>query len=352
MKRSYFVASALVAGVSLWLLSGLLGNDEKSALPAENSPAQSLTRVETRTSLAEAMQHAITVYGQSAPKRHVVVRAEVAGQVAEVVAERGSAVNKGDVLLRLGKEDRPQRLAQARAALRQREIEYQGARSLKNKGLQAERQLAEALTLLETARAELKRAQLNIQHLELKAPFSGVLQNRVVEVGDYVSVGDPLAQVVELDPLVISADVSENEIGRLHTGMAASAELSNGVTLDGRLTYIAPNADSSTRTYRIELEANNPPPSQLGGMTATLRIPLETLPAHKVSPALLSLNDAGVLGLKSVDEKGVVHFHEVEILKSERDGLWLGGLPDSVRIITVGQGFVRVGEHVEAVSAN
>jgi multidrug efflux system membrane fusion protein len=346
------VAAFMAAGVSLWLLSGLIGNgkgEPESAAVAR--VATHLTRVETRSFSAEAVQQAITVYGQSAPKRRVVVRAEISGRVAEVVAERGASVKKGDILLRLGKEDRPQRLEQARAALKQRKLEYQGTQSLKSKGLQAERQLAEAQTLLESARAALKRAQLDMKHLVVVAPFDGVLHGRVVEVGDYVSVGDPFAEVVELDPLVIRADVSENEIGRLQTGMSARAELSNGMKLEGRLTYIAPNADTGTRTYRVEVEAANPPPRQRGGMTATLHIPLETVPAHKVSPALLSLDDSGELGLKSVDKEGVVRFHPIEILKSERDGLWLGGLPERVELITIGQGFVRAGDRVEAVPA-
>jgi multidrug efflux system membrane fusion protein len=190
-----------------------------------------------------------------------------------------------------------------------------------------------------------------MQHLDVRAPFHGLLQRRHVEIGDFVSVGDPLAQVVELDPLVVSADVAESEVGKVRRGIAASAVLSNGVSLEGSITYIAPSADTSTRTYRIEMEASNPAPYQLGGMTAQLDIPLETVPAHRISPALLSLNDAGVLGLKSVDEAGIVQFHPVEILKSGRDGLWLGGLPPTVELITVGQGFVRAGDRVEAVKA-
>lgn len=353
MKHSYFVAGAIILGVTLWLLTGpSLEQQREEAASTDNAKATPpLTHVEVRTVNAEPMQRSLTVYGQSDPKRQVVVKAEVSGQVARVVAERGAAVKAGQVLLRLAREDRPQRLEQARAALKQRELEYQGAKSLKSKGLQAERQLAEARTLLESARAAFKRAQLDMQHIEVTAPFDGQLQNRLVEIGDFVSVGDPLAEVVDLDPLVVSADVSENEVGSLHLGMAGSARLSNGVQLKGILTYIAPSADTSTRTYHIELEAANPQPHQRGGMTATLQLPLETLPAHKVSPALLSLNDAGVLGIKSVDKAGIVQFTPVQIIKSERDGLWLGGLPETFSLITVGQGFVRAGDHVIAVPA-
>ena len=348
MKRSYFIAAGILLTVVLWMLLGPSG-DNAAAIPAATEKSPVLTRVQVMQSLAGEMRRELMVYGQSEPKRRVTVRAEVAGRVSEVRVPRGDTVKPGEVLLHLSEDDRPQRLEQARAALQQRELEYQGAKSLKNKGLQAERQLAEALALLRAARAELKRAELDLQHTTVEAPFGGVLHERHVEVGDFLSVGDPLAEVVELDPLLITGDVSENEVGELETGMGATAELSNGVVLEGTITYIAPSADVSTRTYRIEVEAANPPPHQRGGMSASIRIPRDIVPAHKLSPALLSLDDAGVLGIKSVDEEGMVRFNPVEILRSERDGLWLSGLPEQVRVISVGQGFVRAGDRVEAV---
>ena len=350
MKRSYLIAAGIVAVVSLWMLLGPAKQDGLAVTTAaEAVPAR--TTVQVKRFQASEMLREQAVYGQSEPKRRVTVRAEVAGRVSEVFIPHGTTVKKGDVLLRLGEDDRPQRLEQARAALKQRELEYEGASSLQSKGLQAEQQLAEALTLLRSARAELKRAELNLQHTSVAAPFGGVLQQRHVEVGDFLSVGDPLAEVVELDPLIIAGDVSEREIGALQIGLAATAELSNGAILRGSITYIAPSADTSTRTYRIEVQAANPPPHQRGGMSASIRIPRDAVAAHKVSPALLSLDDAGVLGVKAVDEGDIVRFYPVDILKSERDGLWLGGLPESVRLISVGQGFVRAGDQVDVAAA-
>jgi len=160
-------------------------------------------------------------------------------------------------------------------------------------------------------------------------------------------VGDPAFTLVNLDPLVFRGDVSENDVDRLKPGLDANLELSNGARMSGKITFVAPVADSNTRTYAMEVEAANPEPQQRGGMSATIRIPLDTMPAHKVSPALLSLNDAGVLGLKIVDSENIVRFYKVDILKSERDGLWVGGLPEHMDLITVGQGFVRDGDKVE-----
>ncbi len=349
MKRSYLIAAAIVLGVTLWMLLGPVERKQESAPPATQAVPR--TEVQVKEYQASEVQRDLTLYGQSEPNRRVTIRAEVAGQVAEVLAPRGKAVKKGELLLRLAEDDRPQRLAQAKALLAQRELEYEGVKSLKTKGLQAERQLAEALTLLRTARAEVKRAELNLQNIKVVAPFAGLIQAQQVEVGDFLSVGDPLLEVVELDPLLITGDVSEREVGVLQNGMPVRVALSNSAMLEGKLRFIAPSANPSTRTYRIEMEVANPPPHQRGGMSASITIPRDMVKAHKVSPALLSLNDAGVLGIKSVDEQGVVQFHAVEILKSERDGLWLAGLPATARLITVGQGFVRAGDRVDVVVA-
>lgn len=351
MKRSYLIAGGIIVFVTLWMLSGMLSGGTDEEVPVAAAPEQSseLTRVEVARFQAQPMLQEVVVHGQTQPKRSVVVRTKLAGEVAGVVADKGSHVAQGDVLLKLAADERPQQLQQARALVRQRELEYQAAKSLKSQGLQAERQLAEAETLLRIARVQLKSAELNLARLEVKAPFDGLVQARHAELGDFLQSGDPAYTVVSLDPLVIRGDVAESEVGRLELGLDAVAQLSNGSELHGTLTYIAPVADSATRTYAVEMEAANPSPHQRGGMSATVRLPMQEVAAHKISPALLSLNDAGVLGLKSVDADGVVQFHPVDILKSERDGLWLGGLPASVELITVGQGFVRAGDRVEAV---
>jgi len=349
VKRSYLVAGAIVIIVTLWMLSGMFGSDEDATAEKDAVADSGPTRVQVADFNAQPMTREAVLQGQTQAKHEVTLKTEVAGEVIEVMADKGAAVKAGDILLRIAADERPQQLEQARALVRQRELEYQAAKSLKSKGLQAERQLAEAESLLRAARVQLKSAELNVARLTLRAPFDGIIHERQAETGDYLKVGEPAFVLVNLDPLVIRGNVAENDVGQLKQGMSATAELSNGASLNGTVTYIAPVANESTRTYAVEMEAPNPAPSQPGGMSATLHIPLETMPAHKVSPALLSLNDDGTLGLKTVDADGIVQFYPVTILKSERDGLWLGGLPAKVALITVGQGFVRAGDKVVAV---
>ena len=84
-------------------------------------------------------------------------------------------------------------------------------------------------------------------------------------------------------------------------------------------------------------------------MTAELIVPAETIYAQKISPSLLTLDDEGNLGVKTVNESGIVEFHVAEVALSSSDGVWIAGLPHSATIITVGQGFVSEGVVVNAV---
>ena len=84
-------------------------------------------------------------------------------------------------------------------------------------------------------------------------------------------------------------------------------------------------------------------------MTAELKIPAERIYAQKVSPSLLTLDDEGNLGVKTVNEAGLVEFHTADIAMSSSEGVWIAGLPYSATIITVGQGFVNEGVVVEAI---
>jgi multidrug efflux system membrane fusion protein len=80
-----------------------------------------------------------------------------------------------------------------------------------------------------------------------------------------------------------------------------------------------------------------------------MRVPVAELPAHRVSPAILTLTDDGKIGVKTVNAENIVEFHAVQIVGDGPDGVWLVGLPERARFITVGQDFVVTGQKVEPV---
>ena len=91
--------------------------------------------------------------------------------------------------------------------------------------------------------------------------------------------------------------------------------------------------------------------SEIGdGLTAVINVPKEAILAHFIPSSVLSLNDQGVIGVKYVSDDSEVVFSEIEMLQSEADGMWVGGLPDEITLITVGQEFVQNGQSVKAVT--
>ncbi|HET6522211.1 MAG TPA: efflux RND transporter periplasmic adaptor subunit [Geminicoccaceae bacterium] len=359
-KRSYLLAAGMALGLAGWLASGqidaLNGRAADAAAPAAGreagagAAARPTMTVRVRELTAEPVARQIVVNGRTAPARAVEVRAEAYGRVIEVGPAKGAAVEAGEVLVRLDPRDREVALAEAEAALRQREIEAEAARTLGARGFQAETRVAEAEALLQAARAAVARARIELDDIAVRAPFDGVLERRPVEVGDYVEVGDVLAAVIEQDPFLVVGEVAETEVARLRVGMPGRAQLVDGRTVEGALRYVASEADASTRTLRVELEVSNPDGRFAAGTSARLVIEDEPLPAHRVSSALLALDDAGAVGVKAVDDGDVVAFHPARVVRAEADAVWLAGLPERLRLITVGQGFVRAGQRVRPVA--
>jgi multidrug efflux system membrane fusion protein len=349
---SWLLSAGIASLVGLWLLSGQFGGSEtKADSSASAAPTHKHARssVRVRTQSAEEILRTIVVNGKTAPARVVQLSAETDGRVEFIGAKRGSNIARGELIVRLDERDRSARLAQARATVKQREVEYEAREKLKTESYVSEAQLQEAVAALEAARTELTRAQLDLTYMNLRAPFDGALQSRIVEVGDFLKRGDPIATFVDNRTIIVSANLSEFDARYVNVGDTAEARLATGGTVRGRIRYVAPVADAATRTFEVELEVDNSEGQLRAGGTAELRIPAERVLAHRVSPSLLTLDDAGNVGIKIINDEGKVEFVVADIALSSGDGVWIAGLPATATIITVGQGFVASGSVVNAV---
>lgn len=349
--RSWFYSAGIAVLITLWVASGALETDE--AKPAEEPVAvveQTVSRVRTRTQTAEEIVRTIAVNGKTAPARVVELSAETDGRVEYIGAVRGSNVERGGVIVRLDERDRAARLAQAKATVRQRQVQYEGRLELKSESYVSEAQLQEAVAELEAAKAELRRAELDLEYMEVRAPFDGALQSRIVEVGDFLKSGDPIATFVDNRTIIVAANVSEFDAGHVTVGEPAEARLATGELVHGTIRYVSPVADEATRTFLVELEVDNQDGKLRAGGTAELFIPANVVHAHRVSPSLLTLDDAGNVGIKIINDDGEVEFVVADIALSSANGVWLAGLPQTATIITVGQGFVTPGTIVDAVA--
>lgn len=358
-NRNIFTAACIALLIALWLLSGLVGGDsetggdtsevsiaERRAEDIARHRSDTPTRVQVDILHASLQTRQIVLRGKTSNKRTVRVKTELSGRVTARPVERGSRVEAGDTLCVLGEEDRRAQLKEAEAALSRAELEYRGAVRLQEGGLQSETAIAQAKAALESAQAVLELRQLNLQKTRLTAPFDALVEETHLEVGDYANVGSECVTLLDLDPMLLVADVAEQDVGLLHTGQSVSAHTVEGREIEGEITFIAHQSAPDTRTYRIEAVVDNADYSLRSGMTTRIRVPLEQTFAQLVSPGLFTLNDSGELGVRTVNDEDIVEFHTVELIREASDGVWVTGLPPHVRLITVGHEMVLAGEKV------
>ncbi len=350
MRKSVLVALALVLIVGLWIGSGFWSEHkgpppQTSTSTAPSAPGQPPS-VQVQALQASSVAQVLHLMGVTAPKRQVDVPAQTKGTVAALEASTGALVEEGQLLARIDMGDRTSRLREAQALLEQRETEYQAATQLSRKNLQSATELTRSQTLLDSAKASLEAIRLDIRRTEVRAPFAGVVEQRFVQLGDYLDIGHKAFRLLDLSKLKVKGQVAEREVSRVRLGMPADLAFIDGQRLRGEITFISRASDSATRTFMVEVTADNPGLSISAGMTAKISLKLGDRRGHRLSPAVLTLDDEGRVGVKVIDDNATVRFIPVELIADSPEGMWLGGLPERVELITVGHEFVSAGQRV------
>lgn len=357
-KKPHWLALIIFVVLCLWVLSGAVNGENATADPTAEqiNRTASLQRVKTTLYQADQINQEIKVYGRTEPNRITTLRAEVSGQVLNILVAEGHRVKAGQPLVQLDENDLRMQLASVNASLKQAQLELKGARSLGEQGFQSQVAQAQAEASLASAKAQQTTLQLALENTVIKAPFDGVMDTQNIEVGDYLREGDNIGTVVDLDPLIIKADITETHVQQLNLGQQANGRLVSGQALSGELRYIASFSEPSSNTFKVEVAVANADNILRAGMSAELKIPLQETWAVKITPAVLALDEKGNLGVKTVRQdraqQNIVHFVPIDMVKSDSDGVWLTGLGREANIITLGQGFVREGDRVEIMPQN
>lgn len=195
-------------------------------------------------------------------------------------------------------------------------------------------------------------AREEISDTTVESSISGTVSAVFVNDGQVAPAGTAIARVVDNSPLRVTVNVSQRDVGRIDVGGEAVVSFATGDLANGRICFVAPMADPETRTFQVEIRVPNQD-QQIPSLVSTeVRMNTGETEAHLVSPAILTLSDAGALGVKSIDDSNRVRFHPVEVIRAGTDGVWVSGLPEKVQLISTGQGFVRDEEKVRIAEAD
>ncbi|WP_299197906.1 efflux RND transporter periplasmic adaptor subunit [uncultured Amphritea sp.] len=350
MNKSVLMAAVVVIGMAAWMASGM---QDETTLPSEpeiTSPAKALMKVKIRQSSARVVEQFVRVQGHVEANRTIQIKVDIDGRVAALTATEGQRLQAGEKLLQISPAYRSAQLAEADAVLMQRKSDLAASINLKKRGLQSDSKVLADQAAVQTAEAQLARVRHELQETQVNAPFAGILNKRMVELGDYMKIGDVLGELVDDETVKVTGQVPQHSVGRLVENQPVDVILSNDQEMAGRLSFISPVADPVSRSYRVEVQIPNPQHQRIIGLSATLLLPAGEAMGHLLPGSVLGLNKAGSLQVKLVNDKNRVTAAPVEIIRTDTRGFWLSGLDDEVRIITIGQDFVAIGEEVDPVS--
>lgn len=273
----------------------------------------------------QSLDRTAEVQGALFAREHAVMSSEVEGRVTQVVADFGDKVAAGQLMLKINPREYELReqtaqaaLDQARARLANSTARYNRAVALKRaEAISAEQfdQLASQLRVdqadAESAEQALAMARKKLGDTEIKAPFSGSVQKRMVSLGEYVAPGKEIYELIATDPIKLRCPMPERFVPLARVGMAVklAIDAKPGSSYTGKITRIAPALDESSRTLLIEAEVANPDGALKPGFFAHVIMDLGHDRALFV-PGAAVLRYAGVARVFVV-EQGVVRAREV-----------------------------------------
>lgn len=348
---SGWIAALFVLALVGWMGSGYYYPAETTNAEAPRSTERQPFTVEAIVSHARSVTEFVASEGQVSPDRMTPVRAKVGGTVEEIAVSKGDFVEEGTLIARIALDDRVAQRSQAEAELARRQGEYDRVSGLANRGYATAAQVEAAQAELATARAALAAIQQTTGDTEIRAPITGVLDSFDIDLGEFVAAAAEVGIVIDNDPLSVDIQIPQQSVGRIRAGQQAAITFITGETREGTVRYVAANAAAATRTFPVEITVPNPERDVPAGISAQVRIPVGEIPAHFISAALLALGPDGTLGIKSVADDNTVEFHPIVLVRAETDGIWVSGPPETLRIISVGQGFVSPGETVRVIEA-
>ena len=253
-------------------------------------PPEAVTTVVARTQHWPVTLKAI---GTAAAVQGVTVGADLPGIVARIAFESGQAVNQGDVLVELDTKQEDAQLAQVEAQRELARLNYERLDGLVSEGAISRAEYDHAAAANKQTQAGVREINATIERKTIRAPFSGMLGIRQVNLGQYLSSGDPVVTVESLDPIYVNFSLPQENLGQLRMGQDVRVTLENiaGGEFTGRVTAINPAVDEATRNIRIQATLANPRGVLRAGMFVQTELmmgagrPVVALPASAINHA-------------------------------------------------------------------
>ena len=275
MKRKILISVAalvaiiaLLAGIKTLQIMAMIKNGAAFTQPAETVTAADVKQ-ETWESLLHAVGSVTAVHG-------VVLKAELAGTVHEIAFESGAQATKGQVLVRLDTSLEEAQLKASEAKAELARLNFERAKDLKKQGVISQSDYDSSEAEFHSTASDADTIRATIGKKTIRAPFSGQLGIRSVNLGQYVDAGNEIVSLNSLDPVYVDFNLPEQQAGELKKalGVRITADAAPGASFDGKVTAFNPDINASTRNVKVQATVPNPSGTLRPGMFARVQVVL------------------------------------------------------------------------------
>ena len=284
------------------------------------------------------VQGILTLNGTVHTENEVNVVAETQGKVLRVYADTGKRVAKGDVLAQIDDEMKLASYKTAQASYDKAKSDWTKSKDLFDQKVISDSDLQAAKLAYVSAESQLLTARRDYENAKVRAPQGGVITQKLVTVGSMMSVGTPVAHIVDTDNLKMTIQVSERDVLKIHTGMNVDvdSDLYPGIVFSGRISAISPKGDSAL-TFPVDIALRSDARKPLyDGMSAKahinfgaktiLAIPRVAIIGSREEPQVYVVS-GGIAKTVSITT-GTEYGTDIEVLK---------GLSESDQVVSEGQ---------------
>ena len=303
--------------------------------------------VEVKTVNRGNIAATLLTYTSLEAERHVDVVSRTQGLVETILVEEGDRVEEGQPLAQLDTDALELTLQEREVNMNSLESNYNRSRELQEQELLSSQEFEQTKFQYEAARTQYESAKLQLAYATIRSPFSGIITERLIEVGNLVNANDVVFRTADLDPLLARIHVPEKDIGQVRAGQSVRINVEgSNQTHTGRVARISPIVDPQSGTVKVTVEIRDRRGTLRPGMFTTVNLVIaiheDVLQVEKKALVAEAEGSYAFLFQDGTAEKrlldiGIAEGDYVEVLS---------GLSDGDSIITVGQEGLRNGAPV------
>jgi membrane fusion protein (multidrug efflux system) len=350
LRRNIPKAVIILVAIAVLTVISKLPQRERGAPPTDVPPVNvTVMSVISQPEFADTFNLPAVIE----PNRIVDISAEFEGRIEQIPVKEGDAVKSGDLLIQINADLIKPLYEVAQEQVKRDRIEFERMDNLVKDNATSKRDLDDARTKLAISEANLDEVSARLERTSIYSPTDGQLNDIIVEEGEYVPVGTPVAEVVDNNTVKVVVDMPERDISFFSVGQTVEVFVNvkgRDTSMTGKISFINELADLQTRSTRVEISLDNEKRLLRSGQIVLVRLTRQIIKDAIMIPllAVIPMEDSKTVFVVNSDQ---AHRRQVDIGVIKGDHVLVkSGLKPGDRLIIAGHRFVAPGQKVKVVS--